>query len=306
MLRSGFQAPHHVLTRFVAGMIGYTPSDVDSFNESTSGAELEEPRGFDFRKLRQHARWVDKTHPSESALFRQIAGCVFDYIFHGDPRSQLTLEDIKLVECGVARFGHDKNFICDEPLALLAVANYYTKQTQWDLPYFLKEGVSGSNASARGVAIEYFGAYALALAFRSPTRLGDVFDFVGGKNDLKNETGHLVAVHKQDECFKTHPFDISSPSLPTYILGRKHHSSKETLDWLDDPNRVVFCFPAQNVGPDLILVLQLSDGHLLRVVVQFKHSMTNQDSQETIHALESTDPRTLNSRAKPKIGMLYC
>jgi hypothetical protein len=306
MLRSGFQAPHHVLTSFVAGMTGYTPSDVDSFNESTSGAELEEPRGFDFTKLRQHARRVDKTHASESTLFRRLVGCVFDYIFHGNPRSQLTLEDIKLVECGIARFGHDKNFICDEPLALLAVANYYTKQTQCDLPYFLNEGVSGSNASARGVALENFGAYALALAFRSPTRLGDVFDSVGGKNDLENEIGHLVTVHKQDECFKIHPFDISSPSLPTYILGRKHDSSKETLDWLDDPNRVVFCFPAQNVGPDLILVLQLSDGHLLRVVVRFKHSMTNQGSQDTIDALELTDPRKLNSGANPKTGMLYC
>jgi hypothetical protein len=303
MLRSGFQAPHHVLTRFVAGMTGYTPSDADSFNESTSGAELEEPPRFDFTKLRQHG--VDKTRPSESALFRQIAGCVFDYIFHGDPRSQLTLVDTKLVEYGVARFGHNKNFICDEPLALLAVAKYYTEETQWNLPYFLNEGVSGSNASARGVAIEYFGAYALALAFRSPTRLRDVFDFVGD-NDLKNETGHLVAVHKEDKCFKIHPFDISSPSLPTYILGRKYGSSKETLDWLDDPNRVVFCFPGQNVGPDLILVLQLSDGHLLRVVVQFKHSMTNQDSQKTIHTLASTNPRKLNSRANPRTGMLYC
>ena len=306
MLRSGFQAPHHVLTRFVAGMTGYTPSDVDSFNESTSGPELEQPRGFDFTKLQQHARRVDKTHASESTLFRQIAGCVFDYIFHGNPRSQLSPEDIKLVEYGVARFGHDKNFISDEPLALLAVADYYTNQTQWDLPYFLKEGVSGSDASARGVGLEYFGAYALALAFRSWTRLGDVFDFVGGKNDLENEIGHLVAVHKQDEGYKAYPFDISSPSLPTYILGQKHHSSKETLNWLDDPNRVVFCFPAQNVGPDLILVLRLSDEHLLPVVVQFKHSMTNQSSQQTIGALESTDPRELNSRAWPKTGMLYC
>ena len=151
-----------------------------------------------------------------------------------------------------------------------------------------------------------FGAYALALAFKSPTHLGNVFDFVGGNNDLENETGHLVAVHKQEESYIAYLVDISSPSLLTYILGRKHHTSKETLSWLDDPNCVVFCFPAQSVGPDLMLVLQLSDGHLLQVLVQFKHSMMNKDSKETIGTLESTDPRKLNSCEKPKTGMLYC
>jgi len=189
---------------------------------------------------------------------------------------------------------------------LLAVVDYFTKQTKWILPYFLKEGLSNSNASARGIALEYFGAYALALAFRSPTRLGNVFDFVGGNNDLENKTGHLVAVHKQEESYIAYPVNINSPSLPTYILGQKHHTSKETFSWLDDPNRVVFFFPAQSVGPDLILVLQFSDVHLLRVFVQFKHSTTNKDSKETIGALESTDPRKLNSCEKLKTAMLYC
>jgi len=186
------------------------------------------------------------------------------------------------------------------------MADYFTKQSEWSLSHFLKEGCSNSNAGARGIALEYFGAHALALAFRSPTRLGNVFQFVGGNNDLENETGHLVAVHKQEESYIAYPVDIKVPSLPTYILGRKHHSSKDTLAWLDDPNRVIFCFPAQSVGPDLILVLQLSDGYLLRVVVQFKHSAMNKTTKETIGALESTDPRKLNSCEKPQTGMLYC
>jgi len=247
-----------------------------------------------------------KAHASDPVLLRQIAGCVFDYIFHGDPRDFIRPEDAKLVEYGVARFGHAKDRITtDEPLTLLAVAGHCTTHTGWSLSYFLQEGVTHSTASARGIALEYFGAYALALAFSSPTRLGDVFDFLGVNRDLENETGHLVAVHKQEESFVAYPVDTKSSFLPTYTLGRKYRTSEETLSWLKDPDRVAFCFPAQNVGPDLILVLQLSDG-LLRVVVQFKHSMTNQSRQQTIDALESTDPRKLNSRATPKTGMLYC
>ena len=170
----------------------------------------------------------------------------------------------------------------------------------------MKEGLSNSNASARGIALEYFGAYALALAFRSPTRLGDIFHFVGDNNDLKDETGQLVAVEKQQESYKAHPVEISSVSLPMYTLGQKYHTSSETLSWLRDPKRVVFCFSAQGVGPDLILVLQLSGGHLLQVVVQFKHSMINKGTMATISALESTDLRNLNSRENPRSGMLYC
>ena len=153
---------------------------------------------------------VDKTHAPDPALLRQIAGCVLDYIFHGNPRDIGSPEDARLVEYRVARFGGPKKIITDEPLALLAVADYSTKQTKWTLPYFLKEGPSNSDPSARGIASDYFGAYALALAFRSPTHLGNVFDFVGGNNDLENETGYLVAVHKQEECYIAQPFVSAS------------------------------------------------------------------------------------------------
>ena len=211
-----------------------------------------------------------------------------------------------MVEYGVARFGLDKGSItADEPLALLAAANYFTNQTGWSLSFFLKAGLAHPNASARGYALEYFGAYALALAFSSPTRLGDVFKFLGANSDLENETGHLVAVQKQEESFVAYPVDAKSSSLPTYTLGRRYRTSEETLSWLKNPDRIALCFPGHIVGPDLILVLQLSDG-LLRVVVQFKHSMKDQDRQQTIDALGSTDPRKLNSGAQSRTGMPYC
>ena len=247
---------------------------------------------------------VDETHASDPVLLRQIVGCVFDYIFHGDSQGFIRPEDAKLVEYGIARFGHAKDLITiDEPLALLAVADYFIKHTRSSLPHFLQAGVTHSNRSARGIALEYFGAYVLALAFSSPTRLGDVFDFVGGNSDLENETGHLVAVHKQKKSYVAYPVDIKSSSLLTHILGQKYLTSEETLSWREDPD---FCFPARSVGADLVLVLQLSDGPLLRVIVQFRHSMANQDSKETIDALESTDPRKLNSCEKSNTGVLYC
>ena len=58
LLCSGFQAPHHVLTSFVAGMTGYMPLDAGNFKENISGQELDPPRGFDFTKLQQGARQI--------------------------------------------------------------------------------------------------------------------------------------------------------------------------------------------------------------------------------------------------------
>jgi len=107
-------------------------------------------------------------HNTDPALLCQIAGCLLDYIFHGNPQDIGSPEDARLVKYWVARFGSPKKIITDEPLALLVVVDYFTKQTKWTLPYFLKEGPSNSDPSARGIASDYFGTYALALAFSHP------------------------------------------------------------------------------------------------------------------------------------------
>jgi hypothetical protein len=201
-----------------------------------------------------------------------------------------------LVEYGVARFGDIKKLVTDEPLALLAAIRYFEK-TAWSLRYFLNEALTQSYAGARGVALEHFGAYIFALAFNSPRRLGEVFEFVGS-NDLEQETGHLVAVHKQkDGKFVAHPVNITSDALPTYILGRSPSDARQTLSWLEDPGRTVFCFPAHIIKPDLILLLQLSDTRLLRVLVQFKQMPDTISRAETLKASESVNPRSMNSRS---------
>jgi hypothetical protein len=146
-----------------------------------------------------------------------------------------------------------------------------------------------------------FGAReSLALAFKSPRHLGEVFEFVGS-NGLAQEIGHLVVVHNRNGEFVAHPLNITSNALPTYILGHSPPDARQTLSWLEDPKRVIFCFPAHGVGPKLILLLQLSDKRLLRVLIQFKQKEKKKQTDtispaETLKALESIKPRTMNSR----------
>lgn len=235
----------------------------------------------------------------DPALLRQIAGFVFDYIFNGKPRGLGSVNNVKLVEYGFARFGTSENVLADEPLPLLAATHHFTVRTPWNLDYFLLEGVSTSNDSARGTAVEQLGAYILALAFRSPRRLSDVFQFIG-VNDLGKEAATLVALHKVNGGPVCTPIDISSNQRGAYILGHSTRTEMESLSWVRDPKRTAFCFPVHTLGPDLILFLQLSDLSILRVLVQFKHINTKtMGPQDTADAYRTTDPSQFFSQSKP-------
>jgi hypothetical protein len=227
---------------------------------------------------------------SGPSLLRQIAGRILVYIFAGNRRDLGGSNNGKLVEYGVAQFGSLQDIIINEPIALLASADYFTAETSCSLSYFLAHELSRPYERARGVRFEHFGAYLLALAFKSPRRLSTVFDFVG-ENDLQGEIGELVEVHKTGDRLVCNPVDITSDTLPTYILGRTHRTKMETLSWLPDPERTVFCFPGKDLGPDLILLLRLSNGRLVRVFVRFKQtSVSTMGSKETEEAWSATDP----------------
>jgi hypothetical protein len=205
-----------------------------------------------------------------------------------------------LVEYGVARFGLEgsvEGIVADEPLALLAAVHHFTTNSAWSFRHFLQDALSTSNDSSRGFAFEHFGAFLLAMAFRSPARLSSVFRFAGS-NSLENENAQLVALHKTDGGgFVCNPVNIFSNEGPTYTLGHTARTELETLSWLHDPKRTVFCFPAKSVGPDAILVLELSDRRVVSVLVQFKQlTKDTLGPQATAKAFETTDPQQFNSR----------
>lgn len=199
----------------------------------------------------------------------------------------------KLVEYGFARFhGGGQEVIADEPLPLLAAAHHF-RTTSWNLSYFMTTDLCTNNDSARGFAFEYFCAYLLGLAFKSPTRLSDIFTFLG-PNNVSDQVAQLVAVYKDERCSTIiTPVDISSNHGPGYTLGHTCRTDEETLSWFEDPQRTVFCFPNKSIGPDFVLLLQLCDKTLLRVLVQCKHisSKGTLGSTETFDAFRTTDPR---------------
>ena len=161
----------------------------------------------------------------------------------------------------------------DEPLAIMAAAHFFNMETLWSDFHFLRDGLSTSDSSARGVAFTQFSPYLLGLAFRTPRPLSSVFTFIG-RTSQEKETGQLVAIYKDNNGFCYDPVDILSGSGPTYILGYTAHMESDTISWLQDPKQTIFCFLAKTVRPDLILYLKLSDGTILLLLVQLKQTMS--------------------------------
>jgi hypothetical protein len=282
-----------MLNAVVGGISSFTPTDADDIIEAEPALSPIRPlRGFDFRLL-----------DNNLSLLYLVAGFVFDYIFTGKPRSLCGKTSEKLVELGFARFklqrnsNSDKHATADEPLAIMAAAYYFTSQTL-SLTTYLRHGLGSPYGTARGPAFEHFCAYLLALAFRAPTRLDSVFTFFHD-TDIGEHEAQLVAAHVTEGNVIPYPFDITSRSIPTYAFGSSPSSEIETLIWMQNPARTIFCFPGHTVGPDIIFLLQLADGTLVPVLVQCKQLTQNSLSEaETAKAFSSIDPSSLISRVK--------
>jgi hypothetical protein len=216
-----------------------------------------------------------------------------------------------LVESGFARFRQTLDGVMDEPVVLLAAAEFFSTETTWTMQNYLGTCLLSSQATERGFAMERFGAFLLARAFESKTasqlqahtprtrsskptsqtRLSSVFEFIG-PTKLRHESAHLVSIGRDNKNkYRCTPITFSPSSGSHYIIGHSPSSEDQTLEWLKNPNDTALCFPDPNVGPDLILLLQLSDATILRVLVQFKHNSTRTiGAVKTEDAFRTTDP----------------
>jgi hypothetical protein len=214
----------------------------------------------------------------------QLAGIVFDQTFGVRPRSMM---DPEAIDRGFARFKSDQGVI-DEPLAVLALQNYFKVHSPWTPEYFSRIGLTDSYPPKRGNAFEVFVSFWVIEAFKTKRRLGEIFEFIGD-SDLRNMEAQLVSVSKTGETFSFIPVGVDS--VPSHALGCTMSNEDETLKRLKDPQQIAYCFPTKTIGPDAIFFLLLSDGTLLRVFWQFKIiAKRSLSAAETSDAFRTTNP----------------
>ena len=284
-------------------MTGVLPSDSDCHDDPALTVELEKPRSFNFESLSGSEHLivffgVILISIADRGLRTKLAAFVLEYTFTGKIHGLGGPDGEAMVEYGVSRF---KKQVAetDEPLAILALVTFVEEERQTLVDY-LTQPLDSANAASRGIAFEPFGAYLFARHFAVPTRLSDVFEFVDRGNKahkaLQDELAELVTLTKDGDNYQITPLRITTTLRSNHILGRSPSTVGGTLKWLENPEGSAFCFPANPVGPDLIFVLRLiSDGTLLRISVQFKHTqeLSPRASEE---AIRTTDPLTFLSR----------
>jgi hypothetical protein len=218
----------------------------------------------------------------------------------GKTRDLLGPKNEDLVEFGVARFVDIKDIRADEPIALLAAANYFSDRSPWTLEHFLIEGVGSHDGTIRGKGLEPVAAYLLGNQFPSLRPLSNIFTFANPDDPLRHRKGRLVALQRVDGKHIPISVDLTSPNQgATWRLGCSPRSSSDFGEWLYDPDRLVFCFPAIRVGPDFILALLLDDGTLLWVVVQVKHYTQDKLTPgQTTAAFKKTSPSLFTSESR--------
>ncbi|PVF95102.1 hypothetical protein CPB86DRAFT_875934 [Serendipita vermifera] len=173
---------------------------------------------------------------------------------------------------------------------LVAAVEYFTKQGLFTWEYFLKNSLTHEDPVKRDKAFREFGTHALCMAFTSPKRLSQTFEFTGD-TPLKDEVAELVSVQKVDSGFSCTPVDLSYDAPSAYRLAFDARSDVEVLSWLNNPKKAVSCLFPEGIGPDRIFVLRLADHTVLRVVVQFKClAKGTATPEETTEVFNQMDP----------------
>jgi hypothetical protein len=212
-----------------------------------------------------------------------------------------------LVEYGFARFhsGHmSTESVVDEPIAFLSFSRYCLNDTDWNLDQVLIDGLLTTNPIVRGFLLEPIVGYLLLKLFETPTPLSSVFTFVGNC-DIGDSNAYVIAAWKDDNNFQFSPFNIDSDERAGYQIGCSPHDASGFLAWLQDPHRLPLCLPCNALGPDIVLLLRLTNGDLLRVIIQVKHrNDTLFHPKEILDAFRTTDPKQFLSELR-QVVCLY-
>ncbi|KAF7297588.1 hypothetical protein MKEN_01381600 [Mycena kentingensis (nom. inval.)] len=197
----------------------------------------------------------------------------------------------KIVECGFGPFVDPQLSIAcmREPLIILAAmsqtASEAAKAAVSDprsrhvtIPQQVENHfrVKIDDDSSKNNGFESYIALELAKAFAEPRALRDVFTFSDKfPAPWLNQKAQLVAVHCSDddpESLSIYEVNWPGRKVPAGHLGRTCNV-EETVDWLQnrDSRGAAFCFPDNNMGPDIMAKFRLEDGKLLWVLVQCKN-----------------------------------
>ncbi|KAF7299386.1 hypothetical protein MIND_00887900 [Mycena indigotica] len=293
LLETGFENPHDELDNWIMLNTGFIPSDSPN-SEIRLPLNIGEHRNTLIKQLKY-------SKIAKSASTREL---FVNTIFESFVRSSaldITRASHVLVEAGFARFTQKEKLgetCLFEPLIILA-AIWQIEQAENEQgsarnafgEYFMRkvESATLTRLGSQHNGFESYVALVLARAFGNFAPLSDVFSFDEKYNPvwMRNRRARLVSIHREDGPGST------ARGISAVSVGARRLLSSGSI--IATPFRAPICFPSQNMGPDVILKLQLDDddGSFVWVVVQCK----NWSGGEKIHG----DPAQIAEKEKKAI-----
>lgn len=173
-----------------------------------------------------------------------------------------------LVDAGLARFiiagAHP---VCDEPLAYLAMDCWLRGDPGRAKDYIRYARNNRTDYTANNGFVNFVAIY-LAHNFSKWRGLKEIFEF--GSNEawerggLSDKRARLVAHYQDYSGSEVAPvsYTLNRPASGcSAVLGVNAVNQQQVIDWLHgkSPNRAPFCFPPSEMGPDILLSLEIEE-----------------------------------------------
>ncbi|KAJ7439812.1 hypothetical protein B0H11DRAFT_2101093 [Mycena galericulata] len=295
LLKSDFKRPHWVLKEWIHHNTRFTPTDATDLTER-HGVKIQflsDPlyKQIDFERIQQ-----------KSGMISLFTDALYESFLRDEITKTIHGKDDIFVQCGFARYrdrGCTKASI-KEPLIILAAAGHirteFSRLGAETIQQHVRRNI-GSRTGSKSNGFESYVAFILADAFGKPTPLTDIFKFFPGARlpEWLKQSARLVVVSRDpgSPTPSVYNWDWPAFSVPAGLFGRSCGPA-DTMSWLEHRFKTPFCFPDDNMGPDILCVLKLDDGSLMWVAVQVKFwGNTNN--------LQNGKPADLNQRLRKAI-----
>ncbi|KAJ3847913.1 hypothetical protein EV368DRAFT_50309 [Lentinula lateritia] len=265
VLQNGYNHLDKLLNAYIFSLTGFEPTDYN-------GNEII-PELIDF----PHRAFIFEA--VNIKMKEKIKSLCYDYLLRSRLDGWLGSDENEYIAHGFARVnisGGRKLIRIDEPLVMMACVMWFNGGPESDahsLYKYVANRIQDHNPSTGRNGFEEFICFYLQQVFQKPRRLGQVFDLPDKENPqvestLAQKQATLVTLHIDEVGSKrklmegtTDIQNIGEAKLPG-ALGLGIKSMKECIpliDWVKSKAHTAFCFPMNEMGPDMMCFLKLED-----------------------------------------------
>ncbi|KAK0503728.1 hypothetical protein EDD18DRAFT_1062456, partial [Armillaria luteobubalina] len=271
LLLADFQSPHRLLDYLIWLATGYEPRDGEVYSHA--------------EEYREFGRCYLPMKMPDPQYYPSVKAAVHDALIHClvtlDHRLTFGIDRIDAVSRGVGRFidSNMEQIVIDEPLCLVTCARWFVdkKTSLTDIDSYL----SVDRKYQRPLSTTCFVALCLAHVFSQPRALADIFSFPGTLPEWAKQTANLVDFASPD--FGELHYTPGTSRRLAYIA----ETPADTLTWLKDKHRTVFCIHSANsASPALLFSLRLADESLVWL---FLHVNLDESARELVPETELQD-----------------